>query len=60
LIFVGHNLAGGELGRVPLAAELHDLRANDVLRRIGGIWSNITMLVGENSSPGPGWVPQRC
>jgi hypothetical protein len=50
LIFVGHNLAGGELGRVPVAAaELHDLRERTTsFDGIGGIWSNTAMLTGEN------------
>jgi predicted permease len=50
LIFVGHDLTGGNLGRVPLAAaELHDLRERaTAFSGIGGIWSNTTMLTGEN------------
>jgi putative ABC transport system permease protein len=50
LIFVGHDLTGGNLGRVPLAAaELHDLRERTTsFSGIGGIWSNTTMLTGEN------------
>jgi hypothetical protein len=50
LIFVGHNLDGGSLGRVPLAAaELYDLRERTTsFDGIGAIWSNTTMLTGEN------------
>ena len=50
LIFVGHDLTGGNLGRVPLAAaELHDLRERTTLFvGLGGIWSNTTMLTGED------------
>src|SRR5687768_10675274 len=50
LLFVGHDLTGGRLGRVPLAAaELHDLRERTTsFSGIGGIWSNTTMITGEN------------
>jgi hypothetical protein len=50
LLFVGHDLTGGRLGRVPLAAaELHDLRERTTsFAGIGGIWSNTTMITGEN------------
>ncbi len=50
LLFVGHDLTGGNLGRVPLAAaELHDLRERTMsFAGIGGIWSNTTMITGEN------------
>ena len=41
LVFVGHDLTGGRLGRAPLAAaEIRDLRERTTLfDGIGGIWS---------------------
>jgi hypothetical protein len=48
LLFVGHDLTGGRLGRVPLAAaELHDLRERTTsFAGCGGMWSNTTMITG--------------